>query len=582
MGKSFSKVGGKIDIGSILRKLKESRGMLRKKITSISKPSSEYPPINIREPNYFIEFPSFKKLSDTFVNYPLIEPFTYAEIKWDDKIRGIKYNVIEPKLSRSEEETLKKIEENLTELIDVKMSSIQNKKGAIEYLEKKVKQIIKETGMKLQPSSYVNIMYYIIRNFVGINEIEPFMHDPYIEDIGCSGINTPVYIVHRKFGSIETNLVYKDIGNLSDFVVKLSERCGRYISYANPLLDGSLPDGSRVQASLARDVTTKGPTFSIRKFRSNPLSPVDLINMKTASPELMAYLWFLLQHNISILVCGGVSTGKTTILNVLSMFIPPEDKIISIEDTREMNLPHENWIPSVTRSGFGIPGSEGKRYGEVDLFDLLRESFRQNPDYVIVGEVRGKEAYVMFQGMNSGHPSLGTIHAGSIDDVIKRLETPPIELSPSLIEALDVLVVMVHAREKGKSARRVKSIVEVQSVDAKTGKAHTIQTFGWIPSTDEFRENITSSEVLRRISFERGIPYGDIKKELKAMENVLKWMQKNDVSDFDEVSKLINLYYKDRDTIMEWVEKDLPPYETKTREEVEKIWKSATGLKVIK
>jgi flagellar protein FlaI len=575
-------LGGKLNPKNFLNKLRNSKGALRDKISSITKPSKKYPPVFIREPKYFIELPVFKKLSHTNITYPLLEPFAHAKVKWDETKKGLVYSILEPEMTKKDMENLKKIQKSLTEVIDVKMSSIKKRNEAVAYLEKKVKQIIEESGMGLPSNKYFDIMYYIIRNFVGINEIEPMMHDPYIEDIGCSGINIPIYVIHRRFGSIESNIVYKDMDHLADFVVKLSERCGRYISYANPLLDGSLPDGSRVQASLAKDVTTKGPTFSIRKFRENPFSPVDIINMKTASSTLMAYLWFLLQHNVSVLICGGVSTGKTTMLNVLSMFIPPEDKIISIEDTREINLPHENWIPSVTRVGFGIPEAGGKRYGEIDLFDLLKESFRQNPDYVVVGEVRGKEAYVMFQGMNSGHPSLGTIHAGSVDDVMKRLETPPIELSASLVEALDVLIVMVNAKEKGKSARRIKSVVEVQSVDAKTGRAHTIQTFGWVPAADEFRENPSASEVLRRISFEKGIPYAKITKELEKMKGVLEWMQKHDVAHFDEVSKMINLYYKDQETLMDWVKKDLPPYKTKSRNDVENIWKSATGLKMLK
>jgi flagellar protein FlaI len=572
----------KLKPGAIMKRLRESRGIIRRKIKSITSSVDQYPPVFIREPRYFIDLPIFKKTTSVNVTYPLLEPFSHARIKWDTDKKGLVYTLIEPELTKGDEAALKKIQEDLTELIDVKMSSIEKRNEAVLYLEKKVKQILAETGLKISHNKYVNIMYYIIRNFVGINEIEPMMHDPYIEDIGCSGLNVPIYVIHRRFGSVETNIIFKDSEYLSDFVVKLSERCGRYISYANPLLDGSLPDGSRVQASLAKDVTTKGPTFSIRKFRENPFSPIDIINMKTASPSLMAYLWFLLQHNVSVLICGGVSTGKTTMLNVLSMFIPPEDKIISIEDTREINLPHENWIPSVTRVGFGVPEAGGKRYGEIDLFDLLKESFRQNPDYVVVGEVRGKEAYVMFQGMNSGHPSLGTIHAGSVDDVIKRLETPPIGLSPSLLEALDVLIVMVNAKEKGKSARRVKNIVEIQSVDARTGRAHTIQTFGWVPAADEFRENANISEVLKRISFEKGIHYSKILEELKKMESVLKWMQRHNIIRFDEVSKLINLYYKDHETLMGWVKKDAAPYRTKSKKTVEKIWKSATGLRVIK
>ena len=562
--------------------LDDLRGFLRRKIEKVPKIVAGYPPFFIREPRCFVGLPSFKKMREVDIRYPLLEPFAHAHVKWMPGERKLMYNVVEPVLSPEEKGALKKIEDGLTEIIDVKLSAMENREGAADYLQKKAKQILEETGTVLSRGSYVKIMYYIVRDFIGLNEIEPMMHDPYIEDIGCSGVNTPVFIIHRKFGSIETNIAYKDFEDLSNFVVKISERCGRYISYAKPLLDGSLPDGSRVQASLAKDVTTRGPTFSIRKFRENPFSPVDLINLKTASAGIMAYLWFLLEHNVSIIVCGGVSTGKTSFLNVLSMFIAPERKIISIEDTREINLPHENWIPSVARVGFGFPDVSGKPYGEVELFDLLKESFRQNPDYVIVGEVRGKEAYVMFQGMSSGHPSLGTIHAGSVEDVIRRLETPPIEISPSLIESLDALIVMINANEKGKSARRVKEISEIQSVDSKTGKAHIIKTFTWMPVSDDFKESVADSEILRRISFERGLSYPNIIKELERRKEVLEWMQKHDIVQYDEVCRLINLYHKDRKTIMEWVKKDLPPYKTKSVETVEKIWKSATGLGIIK
>ncbi|MFQ6056496.1 MAG: type II/IV secretion system ATPase subunit, partial [Methanosarcinales archaeon] len=252
-----------------------------------------------------------------------------------------------------------------------------------------------------------------------MNEIEPLMNDPYIEDISCDGTNVPLYIVHRKYGSLKTNIIYSDEKKLQEFIVKLAERCGRFISYAEPLLDGSLPDGSRIQASFSKDVTTKGPTFTIRKFVEEPLSPIDLIKNKTVNSEVLAYLWLAVESGSSILIGGGAATGKTTFLNALSMFIPPTAKIVSIEDTRELNLMHENWIPSVARVGFA------KGIGEVTMFDLLKESFRQSPDYVIVGEVRGKEAYVMFQGMAAGFPALGTMHAGKVDDIIYRLETPP-------------------------------------------------------------------------------------------------------------------------------------------------------------
>jgi flagellar protein FlaI len=557
------------------------RGALRKKITRLSKyENRKYPIVEIKEPRNLIIFPSFKKVTETDLKYPLLEPFVYAHIRWDSEKKSLIYEVIEPYLSKNEKGILETIKKDLLEILDVGLSSFKESGKVMEYIHEKLEKIIEEENMMLPTETYVKIMYFIYRDFVGFNEIEGFLHDPYIEDIGCPGLEIPVFIVHRKFGSIETNISFTDGGYLNNFVIKLAERCGRYISYARPLLDGSLPDGSRVQATLAKDVTTKGPTFSIRKFRVEPFSPIDLINFNTSSSELMAYLWLMVESRASTLICGGVSTGKTTFLNVMSMFIHPEDKIVSIEDTRELNIQHENWIPSVSRVGFGVPEIGGRAYGEVTLFELLKESFRQNPDYVIVGEVRGKEAYVMFQGMASGHSSMGTIHAGSVEDVIKRLEMPPIELSPNLIETLDIVVVMVHAKEKSKSARRLKEVDEIESVDPKTGTAHIIKVFTWNPSSDIYSANLEESYLLKKMAFEKGITFDEMTKEMKRREKILEWMRKFGVSNFDEVAKLINLYYKEPSIVNEWVEKGLPPYKTKTKI-AKKLIESSSGLRVL-
>lgn len=479
--------------------------------------------------------PSPAHVKNAHVTYPLIRPYAYANIKYDKEENMMIYDVIEPVLNEKERKTMEKIKEGLVQIIDISLEDI--KKGEVlKFLEEAVNTLIDEYGFDVSRKEYMKIMYYIYRDFIGLNRLEALMHDAYIEDIGVDGTGLPVYVVHKKFGSMKTNIVYEDIEELREFVTKLAERSGRYISYAEPLLDGTLTDGTRVQASLASDVTTRGPTFSLRKFREVPLTPIDLIRLNSLSPEMLAYLWFVVEEGANILIAGGVSTGKTSLLNAISMFIPESSKIVSIEDTRELQLPHENWLPGVTRSGF-----TGSDVGEITMYELLRESFRQNPDYLIVGEIRGKEAYVMFQGMASGHPSISTMHAGNVDDLMKRLQTKPINLSPGLLESLDLVIVLVHAMERGKSARRVKDIVEIESVDMRTGQPRILKSFSWMPHTDTF-EYRGSSWLLGKISAQKGLSMSYIHKELARRTRFIIWMYQNNISAEDQ-ARFINIYY---------------------------------------
>ena len=530
------------------------RGMLRevhrkRSRKEIEELLEEIPKFRVHEPEHLIVIPPTDDIRNVNVQYPLLEPYAYAHIKWSDAEGELIYRVVEPKLNEKEKRIYQKVVNALVELVDVQLSTIKNPNQAMEYVEEKIKEILSEMEIDLSRTEFSKIMYYIYRNFVGLNRIEPLMHDSYIEDISCDGIEVPVYVVHKRFGSLQTNIVYRDEEELRDFVVKLAERAGRYISYAEPLLDGSLPDGTRVQATLAKDVTTRGPTFSLRKFTEEPFSPVDLIKLGTASSEMMAYLWFLIENGVSLLICGGVATGKTSLLNAISLFIPPEAKIISIEDTRELNLPHDNWIPAVARLGFGTPTAAGTKYGEVRMFDLLKDSFRQNPDYVIIGEVRGEEAYVMFQGMASGHPSMGTMHARGVKTVIKRLQTPPIQLPPALVEILDIVITMTHAREKGKSARRIESITEIVSVDPDTGDAKTNVVFEWLPREDKFVRG-KGNWVLQKISRGKGIRMSEIKKELENREKVLEWLLKKGVTDWKSVAEIVGEYHRNPQSVM--------------------------------
>ena len=490
--------------------------------------------------------PALPRLTDKMkvnVRYSLISPYANTNIKWDSKEGELVYNIEEPKLNEDEKRALEKLEAAMIELVNINVVVEKTNEALIEYIDKTAKLLLEELSIKINVDSYERIFYYLYRDFVGLSEIEPILRDYFIEDIECNGINTPVYVVHRIYRNVKTNLVYKNIKDLASFVEKLAQRSGKYISYAEPLLDGSLPDGSRVNATYTKDITSKGPTFTIRKFTKVPWTPTQLIGLNTLSPEMLAYFWLLVQYKSNIFIAGGTSSGKTTLLNALAFFIPPESRVVSIEDTRELNLPRENWIPSVARVSVG----QGK-VGEIDLFDLLKNSFRQNPDYVIVGEVRGKEAFVLFQGMSSGHPSISTMHADSIDTMMKRLETPPIELSPTLLNTLDCVAIMSHAIVNKKETRRLREIVEIINVKS-DGSALINTPFTWNPEQDAYYFK-KESKVLEKISARYGVPIPELQEEFVKRAKLLYTLYKQKIFGFDEMKKIVNSYYKNPEDVL--------------------------------
>jgi flagellar protein FlaI len=370
------------------------------------------------------------------------------------------------------------------------------------------------------------------------------MRDHLIEDISADGINIPLYVWHRVYESLPTNIVFKDEQELDSFIVRLAYLSGKNISVASPILDASLPDGSRIQLTYGNEVTRRGSTFTIRRFRVDPLTISDLITFKTVSSEMAAYLWYAIENRASVLVAGGVASGKTTMLNCLSMFIKPEMKIVSVEDTQELNLPHENWIPSVVRLGFG---HEDKRTGTITLFDLLKAAVRQRPDYIIVGEVRGEEAYTLFQAMATGHLGMCTLHAESVEAVFNRLESEPMNIPKPLIAMTNVIMVMSRTEIDGKPARRATVTAEVAGFTQETGIS-TEEVFRWNPRFDAFTYNGHSS-ILERQMKKMGIGEDEIRYELNRRQTVLDWMTSRNIRRYTEVANLIREYYANPDRI---------------------------------
>ncbi|RMF55010.1 secretion system protein E [Candidatus Woesearchaeota archaeon] len=521
----------------------------KKKQETESEQKKNYSGFHIDAKPRLITLPTLKNRKEINIRYPLLPPFAFAHIFWDDKEKELVYFVEEPKLDDKEKEILELIYKALEEMINISFFEHAQTTFLTEYLEKNVQAILKEVGIVISKESYLKIMYYVYRNSVGLNQIEPLMNDYYIEDIECNGVGFPIYVVHRRFENLRTNIIFNDFEEATDFVEKLAQKSGRYISFANPLLDGTLPDGSRVNATYSKDITTRGPTFTIRKFTKNPLTPTHLIRSNTASARVFAYLWLAIENKLNIMVIGETASGKTTLLNAIADFIPFESRICSIEDTRELNLVHENWLPAVTRAGFGIPNILGKKYGGISLFDLLKETYRQNPDYIIVGEVRGPETSVLFQGMASGHPSLGTFHAGSVEALVRRLETPPINLPRSLISSLDIVVMTIHAKERDRNIRRVREVIEVIEVGSEIGSLKTNTMFKWDQPNDRFLAN-KYSKVFEKISELSGVELKKIKEEWELRTRLLQRLADSNIVMFDDLAKIIKLFYESPEAVI--------------------------------
>jgi len=280
--------------------------------------------------------PPLKKIRDKTkidVRYCLLAPYSYVHIYWDKIKYEIIYEIEEPILNSTEEMYRDQIVSAMKNLVNFDLIIEKDQEKLLEYIDKRFKLLAIELGINMSYDTYSKIYYYLIRDFVGFNEIDPLLRDFFVEDIECNGVDNHIYIVHRRYRNIKTSLMFNDIEKLSSFIEKIAQRCGKYISYANPILDGSLPDGSRVNATYTKDISSKGPTFTIRKFTKTPWTPPKLLSMNTLSPEMLAYLWLLVEYRMNILITGGTSSGKTTLLNAISFFIPHEARIVSIEDS---------------------------------------------------------------------------------------------------------------------------------------------------------------------------------------------------------------------------------------------------------
>lgn len=487
--------------------------------------------------------------------YAIRAPFCYARVLLYKEDSEYVYEMWEPRLNQREEELLDRIKDSLVRTLSYSfhVRSIQEKE---QFLKEAVTSFVTSRDIDLESRSSEKIIYYIVRDFVGFDICDGLISDPAVEDVSCDGVKVPLFLFHEKYESIKTNVVFPDDEPLNSFVINLGQRCGKSISVASPILDGTTVEGHRVQATYAREVTTRGSSFTIRRFKEKPFTPVELINFNTASIEMIAYLWLAIEHGKSMMVCGGTAAGKTATLNSSALFIRPGAKIVSIEDTREINLPHENWIPGTTRSGSGERQADGKAPGEIDMYDLVRAALRQRPNYIIVGEVRGKETYTMFQAMATGHPTMSTMHADSVKSMVNRLENPPINTPRILLTALNFVIIQTQVRVGTDSVRRIRQIVELVGFEPETNELITNTVYEWDQATDTFAFK-GHSFLFDEIMELRNLTHDEMETEVQNRITVLRYLVEKDIRDYEEISQVVVSYYQYPDATVNRIRKEM-------------------------
>ncbi len=508
------------------------------------------------------------------ITYPVNPPYAFVRILFDRDAGEFLYQALEPTLRPGEKERLEEVRARMDmmmaqeELPTLNSPEIDKSPELRDYLGRRFLSAIDLYDISVPERRRPVFLYYLQREFMGLGRTDSILRDPFLEDISCLGPGVPIYVFHRVFGSLRTNLQYESEFELNKYILRLAQIAGKHISIYQPILDATLEDGSRVNLTLGTEVTRGGSTFSIRKFSYDPVSPVDLLAFGSVSEEELAYFWTLIENHRSLLISGGTASGKTTLLNALSMFIRPEDKIVSIEDTPEIHIDHQNWIQSVARSGYGmgsaasgVGGASGvsgagsnRSAGSVTLFDLLVAALRQRPEYVIVGEVRGAEAFTLFQAISVGHASMSTVHAGSIGELIHRVENEPMNIPRVLFQGLDCVAFPAQVTVRNVRVRRLLSITEVLEIDPTTNELLTNDVFRWDPGRD-LAVDQGRSFVLERIGKTTGRNYSEFEQELRKRAHYLGLMKTLKINYFKDVSRAIAGYYVDPEDATRRLEK---------------------------
>lgn len=459
------------------------------------------------------------------------------------------YNVDEQIYSKKEKTILNELRENL---VDIAISSGENFRLNKNELLKKIKDFIfvrlNNEDMKIKASaSYLNnLAECFLQDLFGYGKIDSLIRDDELEEIMIIGTGKPVFVYHRKYGMMKTNLKYTNEKEIIDLIDSIARQINRRIDQETPILDGRLGNGSRVNATLP-PISADGPSVTIRKFKKDPLTIIDLIKSRTISSELAAFLWLSIDglgvKSANTIISGGTSSGKTTTLNALSSFINPKERIITIEDTLELQIYHENVIRMETRP----PNIENS--GELTMDDLVKNSLRQRPDKIIVGEVRGKEAITLFTALNTGHSGIGTLHANDARETITRLTNKPMEVPKIMISAIDFIIMQNRIyKPNGVSYRRISEVAEIAGVEEGTIQLNKL--YKWNPESDQIENVGVASKTLRELAKTTGHSINTLNSEIKIRAEILDKLTQNNIRNINHVKTIINTYYTDKQKII--------------------------------
>ncbi|WEL19292.1 type II/IV secretion system ATPase subunit [Candidatus Nanohalococcus occultus] len=475
----------------------------------------------------------------------------HIQLKEEPESFVLRYEVNRPEIKTATEAVLKDLKEQIVRKVDLSTEEFVNSRE-IETVRQKFRdqalELLEDELPETNEQAKKILIGNLIHEMLGLGDIEILLNDENLEEIVINSADEPVWVYHKEEGWLKSDVEFKDDDEIKNYASDIGRRVGKNISSLHPLLDAHLPSGDRTNATLY-PISTQGNTITIRKFARDPWTITDFVENGTVSKEVAAFLWLCMQYEMNVLVSGGTGAGKTSMLNVLMPFIPPSQRILSIEDTREVQLPEFlHWVPLTTRE----PNPEGK--GGVSMLDLLVNALRMRPDRILVGEIRRKrQAEVLFEAMHTGHSVYSTLHADTAEQTVRRLINPPINVPKTMVEAVDVNLVMF--RDRRRNFRRAMELAEI-SLDEETEEVEANVLYEWQSRNDEMEKKQESSSIYETLRMHAGMTDKEIDESIQEKKEILDWMIENDVNEVDTVGTVVAEYYDSKEDVVEVVKEN--------------------------